>query len=485
MKEQIGIFYSFLCFYLTDDDSRPIVIIERTRAMIRISGITLRNFKNVKYGTVTMPSFLKKDVTCADILGIYGQNGSGKTAIIDAFEILENIMSGKSLSEKSWNLINVDSPEASIELSFTLGGDDDAPDRFRYTLTFRKEEGRGVIKSELLERRKAKEDESYEREKAVLGYDYDNHEIKPDYIFKKMVRRDKEMELDLLVSSRMAEKNECSFLFSSDGAYEILSSSKDEELSAVIREIRRYAEASLIVFSSRDVGMDSNLMMTLTYRKEEKEGLIKGQIPISLEKPSVISREDRRELEGMVRKMNTVLNAIVPHLTLGVYNAGEELTDEGKKGYLVEIVSLKNGKAIPLRYESEGIIKIISITNVLLCVYNNPSVCLIIDEFDASVFEYLLGEIISIFSKGAKGQMIFTSHNLRILEMIDKDCVVFSTSNPENRYIRLTNIKNTNNLRDVYIRSILLGGTKESIYEETDSQEIGMALRRAWRDAEE
>ena len=142
MKEQIGIFYSFLRFYLTDNDSRPIVIIERTRAMIRISEITLRNFKNVKYGTVTMPSFLKKDVTCADILGIYGQNGSGKTAIIDAFEILENIMSGKSLSEKSWNLINVDSPEASIELSFALGGEDDVPDMFRYTLTFRKEEGR-------------------------------------------------------------------------------------------------------------------------------------------------------------------------------------------------------------------------------------------------------------------------------------------------------------------------------------------------------
>ena len=187
----------------------------------------------------------------------------------------------------------------------------------------------------------------------------------------------------------------------------------------------------------------------------------------------------------MIKEMNTVLNAIVPHLELGVYATGEELTDEGKKGYSVEIVSLKNGKAIPLRYESEGIIKIISITNVLLCVYNNPSVCLIIDEFDASVFEYLLGEIISVFSKGAKGQMIFTSHNLRILEMIDKDSVIFSTSNPDNRYIRMTNIKNTNNLRDVYIRSILLGGTKENIYEETDSQEIGMALRRAWRDAKE
>ena len=454
--------------------------------MIRISGIVLRNFKNVKYGTIIMPSFLKKESFAKDILGIYGQNGSGKTAIIDAFEILQNIMSGKSLSEKSWNLINVDSLDASIELSFIIKKDEcEHPDKFRYTLSFKKGEGKGIIKSELLEVKKAKEDGSYEREKAVLGYDYENHEIKPDSTFKRLIKGKREMELNLLVSSRMAEKNECSFLFSSDGAYDVLSSISDEEIANAVKNIRAYAETALIVFSSRDAGMDSNLMMNLTYRKEEKGELVKGQIPISLEKPSVISKEDKTLLESMIKEMNTVLSTIVPHLMLGVYTAGEELTDEGKKGYLVEIVSLKNGKAIPLRYESEGIIKIISITNVLLCVYNNPSVCLIIDEFDASVFEYLLGELISVFSKGAKGQMIFTSHNLRILEMIDKDSVVFSTTNPDNRYIRITNIKNTNNLRDVYIRSILLGGMKENIYDETDSQEIGMALRRAWRDAEE
>ena len=452
--------------------------------MIRISEITLKNFKNVKYGTITMPSFLKKKVNCSDILGIYGQNGSGKTAIIDAFEILADILGGDSLSEKSWNLINVDSAESSIVLSFSITDEEKMPELFKYTLTLKKDEERGIIKSELLEVKKAKEDGSYEREKTILGYDYESHEIKPDSTFKKLVRGNRDMELELLVAARMAEKSESSFLFSSDGAYEILSSLNANELSYWIRVIREYAKTSLIVFSSRDAGVDSNLMMNLTYRKEERGRIIKGRLPISLDKPSLISKEDKILLESMIKEMNTVLNAIVPHLTLGVYTTGEELTDEGKKGFLVEIVSLKNGKAIPLRYESEGIIKIISITNVLLCVYNNPSVCLIIDEFDASVFEYLLGELISIFSKGAKGQMVFTSHNLRILEMIDKDSVVFSTSNPENRYIRMTNIKNTNNLRDVYIRSILLGGTKENIYEETDSQEIGMALRRAWRDAE-
>ena len=453
--------------------------------IMRIEKITLRNFKNVRYGSFTMPSFLKKDVKCADILGIYGQNGSGKTAIIDAFEILENIMSGSSLSEKSWNLINVDSPEASIELGFTIGKDDGYPDKYRYTLSFAKGEKKGVLKSELLEVRKAKEDGSYEREKAVLGYDYENHEIRPESTFKKIVKAKRNLELDLLVAARMAEKSESSFLFSEDGAYELLSTLEDSSIAETVKKIRDYAMTSLIVFSTREMGMDSNLMMNLTYRKEEKGHLVKGQIPLSLERPSVIGPEDKKVLENMIREMNTVLGAIVPHLKLGVYTTGEELTSEGKKGFLVEIVSLKNGKAIPLRYESEGIIKIISITNVLLCVYNNPSVCLIIDEFDASVFEYLLGELISIFSKGAQGQMIFTSHNLRILEMIDKDSVIFSTSNPDNRYIRMTNIKNTNNLRDVYIRSILLGGTKENIYEETDSQEIGMALRRAWRNAEE
>ena len=119
--------------------------------MIRISEITLKNFKNVKYGTITMPSFLKKKVNCSDILGIYGQNGSGKTAIIDAFEILADILGGDSLSEKSWNLINVDSAESSIVLSFSITDEDKMPELFKYTLTLKNDEERGIIKSELLE----------------------------------------------------------------------------------------------------------------------------------------------------------------------------------------------------------------------------------------------------------------------------------------------------------------------------------------------
>ena len=134
---------------------------------------------------------------------------------------------------------------------------------------------------------------------------------------------------------------------------------------------------------------------------------------------------------------------------------------------------------IPIRMESGGIIKIISILNALIQAFGNPSICLAIDELDAGIFEYMLGELLDIFQNSAKGQLIFTSHNLRALEMLDKESIMFSTTNPENRYIHMKNVKGSNNLRSMYIRSITLGGQDEIIYEGTDSLEIARAFRKA------
>lgn len=45
----------------------------------------------------------------------------------------------------------------------------------------------------------------------------------------------------------------------------------------------------------------------------------------------------------------------------------------------------------------------------------------------------------------------------------------------------MKNVKGSNNLRSMYIRSITLGGQDELIYEETDSLEIARAFRKAGR----
>lgn len=177
-----------------------------------------------------------------------------------------------------------------------------------------------------------------------------------------------------------------------------------------------------------------------------------------------------------------VLFTIIPGMRIDIYNYGKQLMDSGEDGYRVELVSVReNMPPIPIRMESEGIIKIISILNVLIQAFGDASVCLAIDELDAGIFEYMLGELLDIFNKSAKGQLIFTSHNLRALEMLDKDSIMFSTANPDRRYIRMKNIKASNNLRDMYLRGITLGGQDEVIYEETDSLRIARAFRKAGR----
>ena len=96
--------------------------------------------------------------------------------------------------------------------------------------------------------------------------------------------------------------------------------------------------------------------------------------------------------------------------------------------------------------------------HLLIFMYNNPSITVAIDELDFEIFEYLLGEILKIIAEKGQGQLIFTSHNLRPLETLDKSFIVFTTTNPNNRYIRLTNVKENNNLRSFYYRDIVLGG---------------------------
>lgn len=169
-------------------------------------------------------------------------------------------------------------------------------------------------------------------------------------------------------------------------------------------------------------------------------------------------------------------------MALKIKDYGRQTLDSGEDGWKVELMSKReNISEIPIRMESEGIIKLISILNALILAFGNPSICLAIDELDAGIFEYMLGELLDIFNKSAKGQLIFTSHNLRALEMLDKENIMFSTVNPMNRYIHMKNVRETNNMRNLYIRSITLGGQDEVIYEETDSLKIARAFRKAGR----
>lgn len=434
---------------------------------VRLAAISLENFRNVARGSITMPSRIKGHENAADILGIYGQNGSGKTAAIEALGIMQRLMSGGDLPGKSHDYINIDAQSSTIALTFTV--DDIA---YTYEAVLGGVADKAVLMAERLFEKKP----SARKQRLMLEHERGVREPGPKTALQAIYKGGKDKELDLLVAVRMAEKAGVSLFFSEDGGYGIL-----KESFPVLESLHVYSKVSFIVLSTNESSLSSTSKLPVTYQTKKDGKLERGRLILDLSGPSVIPLQEKILLEDLLKEMNTVISTIIPRLRIGLHVNGAELTKEGKEGYSVQLVSYKNGTPIPLRFESEGIIKLISILSVLLSVYNSPSICLVIDEMDASIFEYLLGELVSVLQTGAQGQLIFTSHNLRILEMLDSNAIIFSTANPENRYIRLSEKEAGGNLRDAYLRTILLGGAGENIYEETDSHEIGRALRRAWR----
>ncbi len=67
--------------------------------------------------------------------------------------------------------------------------------------------------------------------------------------------------------------------------------------------------------------------------------------------------------------------------------------------------------------------------------------------------------------------------------MLNKNNVIFTTTNPENRYIRLKNVRPTNNLRDCYIRALNLGGQDEELALQAKTAAIRRTLRKAGENA--
>lgn len=219
--------------------------------------------------------------------------------------------------------------------------------------------------------------------------------------------------------------------------------------------------------------------LPLAFKYKENNSETVGNLMLPLNVPAPIPEDAMELVKKIISNMNIVLEEIIPGLTIDIVDLGPMVSKDGKVGRLIQLMSLKNSKAIPFQYESEGIKKIVSILQLLIVVYNNPSITVAIDEMDAGIFEYLLGELLNIISEKGKGQLIFTSHNLRPLETIDKGFIAFTTTNPDNRYIRMTNVKGNNNLRDFYYRDIVLGEQNEPVYNPTNNYEIALAFREA------
>ena len=147
-----------------------------------------------------------------------------------------------------------------------------------------------------------------------------------------------------------------------------------------------------------------------------------------------------------------------------------------KRKFVVESI-LPDSSAISLADESAGIRRLVNILLLLRAMYNDPSTTVVIDELDAFLFEYLLGQMVAELSAAGKGQLIFTSHNLHLLEVLGPRCIAFTTRFKNNRYVTLKNIKKTNNLRDVYHRIMKTATDDQPLYKPISQSDMRKVFR--------
>lgn len=455
----------------------------------RLQSLRIKNIKNVENGFITMPNFYNKEVSSknAEILGLYGQNGSGKTTVVDVMHFLQSLMMGLPLERDFSEYMMFDKYSAGIEAEFYVFQDNKIKFDIIYSIQFSRIDGNKVIiEKEQISAAKYIDDVKGRQNVFIRS---ENGEYETIFEPKKNLQKllsafedDTVITTDLIVAKKIAEKSKTSYIFN-DNFIDVCRRSRKSDFTEyfmIIMCLYDYAHRDLFVIRNDHSGVIfANFVLPMAFRVNGKESSAKGDFAVSLRDATVINSEMLNILNQIVSDINSVLNTIIPNMKLDIKNYGSQLLDNGSDGFRIEVVSVRNDVILPIRMESEGIIKIISILEALICAFGSSSICLVIDELDSGIYEYILGEILVVFAEHAKGQLIFTSHNLRPLEMLDKSNIVFSTANSKERYIRMSNVKQSNNLRNVYLRSVLLGGQNEPLYEETSSLKMAQAFRMA------
>ncbi len=449
--------------------------------LVRILEVNLKNYKNISNGTVKMADISNIENGIGDVLGIYGQNGSGKTSIISAVRIVKDIFSGKPLPSDIKEYIMYAKDESEINILLYIKKDNKRY-KVRYKIVLSIDNETTFIKEESIDYwYKVYEDENWDRVKGLIRNTYNKNNIFPKYRNEELLSLYDDNN-DFIVNKKMKFKNHESLIFSEE-LLKLISehSEKIGREYEILGILNHYALSNLFIIDNKKLALsDANILLPMNFKNySNNEYISMGVMPIGLNEATYLPREAVNEIKTSLRSSNKVISEIIPELRIKLKELKVQISKSGEEEVLVELLSCREDAEIPIRYESDGIKKIVAVLHLLIAMFNYKSMTVLVDELDSGIFEYLLGEILEILEQRGKGQLIFTSHNLRPLEVLNKNNLVFTTTNTNNRYIKLKNIKTNNNLRDMYYRDLILGGQDEVIYDKTNSAKIARAFRKA------
>ena len=444
--------------------------------------VKAKNFKSLK--NVEFNLNKTKTIT-KQMISIYGENGSGKTNLVELFKLLHDLVLARRV-DISTNRLTAEL--IGIQQDLVYESPDNILKKF-LRVSVKLEEYRMIDEAEPTE---IEYGFQINGKNGFYGIKFDDQEIIEEklyyvagkqraYLFelnKQNNKMIKQLNNNIFLNKKYKEE----LIDNIDkywGKYTFLSLLSFEKAEKNERYIDR--SISNNIFEVIDqmacmlVHLDTKTQLTLLEDFANKSIQPKKKALNNIQKGNV-----KKEKLCEIQKYEKILNIFFTQAYADIKEVKYQLENyRDRIHYELYFHKMIAGemKSIPADMESEGTKRILKQFDILVQALLGKTV--IIDEVDNGIHDVLMKNIILSIKDEITGQLIITTHNTLLLEVLPKDCIyLLATDYKGNKTINSIQeygmkIQKNNNARDLYLKG-MFGGIPTTDY--IDFEEIKYAL---------
>lgn len=436
--------------------------------------VKARNFKSLKDIEFNLN---KTKTTTNKFIAIYGENGSGKTNIVELFKLLQQLVIARAtdiamnkIPKEFWKIQKEMGDQLPTDLnqiwqlSLNLKEyrmiDEKEPTEIEYGFKINNRDGFYYIKfdDEIIE------EKIYYMVGKQRGYLFqinkeDNKIIKNlnNNIFMNEKYNEELMEI--------IDKYWGKYSFLSLLEFEMSEKNKEYVDNNISKNIFEVIEQILLMTVHVDKG--ALKIIPDNFIKQRKLNNIQR---------GTVQRKDLVEIKKYENVLNIFFTQAYADIKEVKYKINEKEDIINYELYFDKMIGGKI-KSIPAKLESDGTKRILNQFDTLIGSLLGETV--ILDEIDNGIHDVLMKNIIMSIKDEITGQLIITTHNTLLLEILPKEYIyILSTDYNGNKTINSIKeygikIQRNNNARDLYFKGIF-GGIPKTDY--IDFEEIKYAL---------
>lgn len=392
---------------------------EERKMSVYLRNISIKGIKNLCNEVELV--FSKKEIQKFselrnyNIKTIYGPNGSGKTALVHAFQVLRDIIIANGYlydpdnAKYLYELMNKVCKTIEIKADFFHANEDEKPTIYTYEIKIAYKNS----SFEIVYEKYAKKTSEYAKEKIIV------ESVNGGFVAYDLEKSLKDKFTNLLKKRSFAEIFLELFKKDLDDNDEIT-----VDLQAGFKSIEplyQFVFGTRVILDSKDnhfpalTHTTEKLLEVLKFRQENKE-LIKIAEETGYN-TKLLTEVELKDYKEEAKKKEKFIKLFKPNIkAIKVESKLVKTSEEEEDVYTVNDFIDYGDYSIDIELESVGIKKLMNLYTSLK--HLSIGGILVIDELDSHINDVYLVKLIEYISEYSNGQLIFTTHNVSPMESL-------------------------------------------------------------------